>query len=310
MGKCKFCGNDAGLFHTAHRECESRNIKGNKQLAARVEVGLEKQAQPTNQLCKKIWSFAKSCYIENYHTETLAMRGWEQAVRKATDSSDFRPSTEKYLRRFAEEFPLSSNRVARSPIWSKYLMGRNAETMRELYREETRRIEQAERKVILERNEAERKRKREQDEAERRNRKVHEAYIDDLRHGKLAEPNLPLEDTPFILQKTERLIWVFKDTDYQKEVTRNRYDSDTRTFSVQHHFHSIERGMLGATTKHLYFVGDRQRFRIRYDRIVAFKEYPDGVGLNRAALDATHQKFATGEGWFTYNLVSTLARIC
>ena len=66
---------------------------------------------------------------------------------------------------------------------------------------------------------------------------------------------------------------------------------------------------MGVTTKHIYFVGDKERFRIRYDTVVAFKEYPDAVGLNRGAEQARQQKFVTGEGWFTYNLVTTLAKL-
>lgn len=28
MGKCKYCGQDAGFFHSKHAECEQRHLSG------------------------------------------------------------------------------------------------------------------------------------------------------------------------------------------------------------------------------------------------------------------------------------------
>ena len=62
--------------------------------------------------------------------------------------------------------------------------------------------------------------------------------------------------------------------------------------------------MLGLTTKHIYFAGSRKRFRVRYDKIVAFDPFSDGFGIMRDAQTAKPQTFQTGDGWFPYNLVS------
>ena len=67
--------------------------------------------------------------------------------------------------------------------------------------------------------------------------------------------------------------------------------------------------MLGLTTKHIYFAGGRKRFRVRYDRIVAFDPYEDGFGIMRDAQTAKPQAFRTGDGWFAYNLATNLAQI-
>ena len=63
-------------------------------------------------------------------------------------------------------------------------------------------------------------------------------------------------------------------------------------------------GMLGLTTKHIYFAGRRKRFRVRYDRIVAFEPHRDGLGIMRDAQTAKPQSFVTGDGWFVYNLAA------
>ena len=68
-------------------------------------------------------------------------------------------------------------------------------------------------------------------------------------------------------------------------------------------------GMLGLTTKHIYFAGSRKRFRVRYDKIVAFDPYEDGSGIMRDAQTVKPQTFRTGDGWFAYNLTPNLAQI-
>ena len=67
-------------------------------------------------------------------------------------------------------------------------------------------------------------------------------------------------------------------------------------------------GLLGLTTKHLYFAGARKKFRVRYDKIVSFEPYEDGFGIMRDAQTAKPQTFRTGNGWFAYNLAANLAQ--
>jgi len=46
-----------------------------------------------------------------------------------------------------------------------------------------------------------------------------------------------------------------------------------------------------------------------YAKIVSFEPFSDGLGLVRDAAIAKPQIFVTGDGWFTYNLVTNLSRI-
>ena len=68
-------------------------------------------------------------------------------------------------------------------------------------------------------------------------------------------------------------------------------------------------GLLGLTTKHIYFSGSRKKFRVKYDKIVSFDPYADGLGIMRDAQTAKPQTFITGEGWFVYNLAVNLAQM-
>ena len=67
--------------------------------------------------------------------------------------------------------------------------------------------------------------------------------------------------------------------------------------------------LLGFTTKHLYFSGEKKKFRVRYDKIVDFEPFSDGFEIMWAAHTAKPQSFRIGESWFAYNLATNLAQM-
>ena len=139
------------------------------------------------------------------------------------------------------------------------------------------------------------------------------------------DPNI---QTPFNLMKSEELVWVFDGAKYIETRTRRERQGTSHGLSIRvarglyyrpSSFRSqaveweetahVDTGLLGVTTKHIYFHGPRKRFRVRYDKIVSFEPYTDGIGIMRDAQTAKPQSFATGDGWFIYNLVTNLARL-
>lgn len=71
----------------------------------------------------------------------------------------------------------------------------------------------------------------------------------------------------------------------------------------------MERSLLGLTTKHVYFAGQRLKFRVKYERIVTFDPYTGGLGIMRDAQTAKSQSFVTSDGWGVYNLAVNLAEM-
>ena len=133
---------------------------------------------------------------------------------------------------------------------------------------------------------------------------------------------------PFNLMKSEQLVWVIDGVDYLETVTRRERRGTSHGVSVRvakglyyspRQFRSrpieweetvnADTGLLGLTTKHVYFSGPRKKFRVRYDRIVSFEPYQDGLGIMRDAQTAKPQTFVTGDGWFVYNLATNLAQM-
>jgi hypothetical protein len=135
--------------------------------------------------------------------------------------------------------------------------------------------------------------------------------------------NLPLN-----LQKSEQLVWAFQRADYLEEKTRRQYVGGSRGVSVRImkgvYYHTsgfkgraidrtervhVDTGLVAVTTKQIYFNGVKKAFRIPYSKIVSFEPFNDGVGIMRDAASAKPQLLVTHDGWFTYNLMTSLARL-
>ena len=157
---------------------------------------------------------------------------------------------------------------------------------------------------------------------------VQAAVIRDITEGIVPQRQNISGRIPFNLMKSEQLIWVMDGVDYLEVVTRRERRGSSHGLSIRvargvyyrpgtFRSRSVEweetvhqdTGLLGFTTKHLYFSGPKKRFRVRYDRIVDFEPFSDGFGLMRDAQTAKPQSFRTGDGWFAFNLVTNLAQM-
>ena len=127
------------------------------------------------------------------------------------------------------------------------------------------------------------------------------------------------------LTRSEQLVWILQNVDCPEPVVRRGtshgvsiqvdrglyYRPSTfrsRPIEWEESVHA-DTGMLGLTTRHIYFAGSRKRFRVRYDKIVAFEPFSDGFGIMRDAQTARPQAFRAGDGWFAYNLAANLAQV-
>lgn len=150
-----------------------------------------------------------------------------------------------------------------------------------------------------------------------------------ITEGKIPSSNeIPNFEMPihFNFQKSESLIWAFSNVDYYKEVARRRYEGGHQGFSVrlakglyyrtgafkghpitEKNMEYQDTGILCLTTKHIYFGSYDNMFRIKYDKVVAFTPYDDGIGVMKDTQSAKPMVFRNGEGWFTYNLVINLS---
>ncbi len=157
---------------------------------------------------------------------------------------------------------------------------------------------------------------------------VQAAVIRDVANGIIPQRQQVEGNLPFNLMKSEQLVWVIDGVDYLETVTRRERRGTSHGVSIRvarglyyrpsafrsravewEETQRLDCGLLGLTTKHIYFAGSRKRFRVRYDRIVTFEPYSDGLGIMRDAQTAKPQSFITGDGWFVYNLATNLAQL-
>lgn len=276
MGKCDLCGQDAGFFQTRHNECQARYNFGVEQILNSVQAVVMSRGDLTL-LRERLYHIASNSFINDVMLKSLIAKAWERAVDQCLEDNILTVDEERALMEFKEFFALSQQDLDRNGALGRV---------------------------------------------------VKNAIIRDVLEGKI--PNRVRVDgpLPFNLQKDETIIWLFHNVKYYEQRTRTRYvggysglsfrvakgvyyriggfrGNPIQTTETVH----VDTGTLVVTNKHIYFAGSAKAFKIRYDQIVSFTPYSDGIGVQRNALTAIPQLFQTGDGWFSYNLLTNLARM-
>ena len=276
MGLCKHCNQDAGFLRSRHKECQTAYDRGWDQMVAASKHTAIYDQSNIEHLEPVLQRIASASYIDPSGARQALAAGWESAVDEVLDDHLLTEDEEKRLFVYVNRFGLGPEEL---------------------------------------------------DATGAATRAYQAIALRKLRQG-IFRPDPDMVDmTPFNLLKSETLYWVFHNVAYYLEkVERERVGSrqgvsfrvmqgvyyNTGTFrshtEEQLVTKRVDNGILGVTDKHIYFSGDHEKFRVRYDRIVTFDAYADGIGIMREAASARPQTFKTGDGWFIYNLVTTLAQ--
>lgn len=276
MAQCPYCGKAAGFLRKFHKQCKETFVSGEKRIVSLVSEVADR-AGDLSQLESKIQNIAEHSYIDNTALQTLVAAGWGKVVEDAFDDGVVTRQEEDFLAEIANHFGLSSEMLDRTGARTRLVKG---------------------------------------------------AVLRDILEGELPHRINIEGNLPFNLQKTEEIVWVFQNVDYYEVKTRSHFVGGSRGVSVRiakgvyyrtgsfkgervqvsETVHA-DTGLMGITNKHIYFSGSVARFRIRYEKIVSFESYEDGIGLQRDAASAKPQSFVTGDGWFTYNLITNLAQM-
>lgn len=275
MGICAYCGKSAGFLRSRHKRCEEGHRRAVPQIVKAVMARADGGAEAGG-LAEVDKLLARSG-VDPAASRRTVVAGWEAAVEAAFADGVLSESEESALVELADRFGLAQDALDGNGAWTRVVQG---------------------------------------------------SVLRDVLDGEIPEKVQVDGHLPFNLQKSERLVWLFRGVNYLEDRTRTRYVGGSQGVSVRvarglyyrtgafkgERVQSTETvyadtGLLGATTKHLYFAGPNKGFRIRYDRIVAFEPYSDGIGVQRDAASARPQRFMTGDGWFAYNLVVNLARM-
>jgi len=276
MANCKFCGEPAGLLRSKHAECEQLHETGIKEVTAEFSRALSTPGS-LDALESRLSDIAQDCRVSDNERQTLLVQVWTDAVNRFLEDGVLDESEEKRLVELKNRFSLSETDLDANGAFTKI---------------------------------------------------VKAGAIRDVLDGVIprrmrVEPNLPIN-----LQKDEEVVWVFPSCEYLEDKTRRQYVGGSQGVSIRimkglyyrvgafagqpvdrTERVAVDTGILVLTNERIYFAGPIKALRVPYAKIVSFQPFSDGIGIIRDAVTAKPQIFVTGDGWFTYNLVTNLARL-
>lgn len=275
MGDCIYCGQPAGFLRRAHGHCKDSHERGKSRIVGLVSR-VSSEDVDYHRLSADIKEIASSSYMQRDTIRTCIVAGYENAVERALDDHVITAEEQDRLNGLQKHLSLSQDALNRNGAFDRLIKA---------------------------------------------------GVLRDVLNGVVPQ-GIQFAGVPFNLQKSETLVWVFQDVDYYEVKTKTKFVGGSRGVSLrvtkgvyyrvggfkgervqESATVHVDTGLMGLTTKHIYFAGPSKRFRINYRKIVAFESFSDGIGVQRDAQTAKPQSFRTGDGWFTYNLVANLAQI-
>lgn len=276
MGGCRYCGKPVGLLRSKHSECKKIHREGRREYIALVQ-----NASASDDLIKhlpeRLSQLSSRAFITQADGQDLAAEGWAYAVDDRLQDNILDQEEENRLAMLQDILSLSQQALEKNGAYSRVTKA---------------------------------------------------AVIREVLEGKIPNKIRLDGSLPINLQKSEQVVWAFTNADYLEDKTRREYVGRSSGVSVrvakgvyyrvgQFRGHPVERtervhvasGLFIVTNKNLYFHSSVKALRIPYSKIVSFEPYSDGIGIMRDAASAKPQIFTTGDGWFTYNLVTNLAQL-
>lgn len=283
MGNCKYCGKPAGFLRSKHAECEEQHrqrelvIQGGRQRIAAEVLRAVKGSDNFDELEKAISEIEQSSFVPSSERKALLVKGWENSVEQFLEDGILDATEEKRLVEFKERFALSQSDLDKNGALTKTAKA-----------------------VVLR----------------------------DVLNGVIPQRMSVDGNLPINFQKGEQVVWAFSGSKYLEDKTRRQFVGGSQGISLRvmkgvyyrvgafkgHAVESTERvhidtGWVVITNKNIYFAGSQKSVRIPYAKIVSFEPFSDGIGVMRDSATAKPQIFVTGDGWFTYNLVTNLSKL-
>ncbi len=275
MATCKYCGKKAGFLRSAHKQCRQANEQGIIQIIQLITDNSTKDS--ASSIKDSILTLAQASHIDKAAFTAACIKGWENAVSKALEDDVLTAEEEQSLVQVKDALELSQEQLDKNGAYLKL---------------------------------------------------VKATIIRELLEGKIPQVAKIDGNIPFNLQKNEQIVWLFNDAKYYEERTYTRYGGAYSGVSIRvmkgvyyrtgafkgnpvvtSNIVHIDDGQVAITDKHIYFAGSKKAFRVPYNKIVAFKPYNDGLGIQRDAQSAKPQIFVVDDGWFIHNLVVNLSKL-
>jgi len=276
LSKCKYCNQPAGFLKNYHKECKLKYLLGINNIKSLIKSEFKNSTELQN-IKDQVVSIGLNSYINENELKSTVIDGWRSAVEDAFSDGVLSVNEETKLLNMAQQFNFSLDFLNSEPAYIKLVQG---------------------------------------------------GVLREIMEGKLPEKFKIGGDLPFNFQKNEKLIWLFKNVKYHEMKIRKEYTGSYQGVSLKimkgvyyktgafrgnpvetTQVVNIDTGTLGVTDIHLYFSGPKKSFRIKYDKIVAFNQYANGIGIQKDTQNSKPQIFEIDDGWFINNLIINLAKL-
>lgn len=276
MPICRFCKTSAGLLRSVHSECELKHKVGMSRLRGELAEAML-QGRDLNALKARLLSSNDPNNISVDEKRLAAITVWEGTVDHFLDDGAIDSDEESILVAYQEQFDLSQSELDRNGAYAKFVKGR---------------------------------------------------ALDEILRGLVPKRMTVANALPINLQRGESVVWAFSGSQYLEDQNQRTYVGGSNGVSIRiakglyyrvSAFKgeavnttvrtAVDRGTMLITDKNIYFAGPAKSLRLPYSKIVSFQPFADGFGIIRDGANAKPQLFITGDGWFTFNLVTNLARL-
>jgi hypothetical protein len=288
MGNCKFCDKKVGIFKSEHAECKLKNISSKEEILKLLKDSMYSKESIEN-IKIKINKIADSGYIVRSERPELIYKGWDSAIDSALEDNLISQEEEDRLYLIITNSGLEDSTIKQSKGWNKLVKG---------------------------------------------------AIIRDILNGKIPE-RVKIDGLDGInFQTDEKQVWgtfcTFSESQVKTQYVGSSIGASiriakglyVRTSSFKgnpvktEEMTFVDSGVFVITNKNVYFNGMSKSFRIKYDKIVSFKNYSDSIGIIESNKDSKLKVFTfyngynssgkplkIDDGWFVYNLITNISRM-
>ena len=152
------------------------------------------------------------------------------------------------------------------------------------------------------------------------------SVLRELNEGKTPTSRIELEaPLPFLLQKSEIIIWIFQNVSFYEQRTKTIYQGGSSGLSIRiakgvyyrtgafrgnpvqvSEMRPIGTGLFAISNKNIYFSSTSKSIKIPINKILTLNPYEDGVGIQKDGASSKPQIYKDLDGWFAYNLIMIL----
>lgn len=275
MAICKYCGLDPGWLRSEHKKCVEVYANKLSTIESLFIMAINAMVEDKN-IEYALNDFANSFKLEKNYLKQDLIKAWEKAAREALSDNILTKEQEKKLNDLAKIIGADLQTLSKMPIFTSL---------------------------------------------------VKSLVIRDLCEGILPE-RMVFGRPPVVLHKGEKIIWVFNNVSYFESKTRTRFVGSSQGVSIRvmkgmyyriGNFRGnpvqttslvkMDTGNLIVTNKHLTFIGQHKSSRLKYEKIISYTPYADGIGVCRDGVSAKPQIFITNDGCFSYNLIVNTSQL-